>query len=92
MKLRNQLLTLSLVTLLVPWAGWKLVQELEAFLRSGQENALLATAHTVAQALPADRQRELAERSPQILHLRGAANDISVFAPKTAWVNPTVRW
>jgi dedicated sortase system histidine kinase len=70
MKLRNQLLTLSLVTLLVPWAGWKLVQELEAFLRSGQENTLLATAHTVAQALPAGQQQELIDRGQQPLHLR----------------------
>ncbi|NIM70242.1 MAG: hypothetical protein GTN86_09215, partial [Xanthomonadales bacterium] len=50
MKLRNQVLTLSLVTLLVPWSGWQLVQELEGFLRAGQEHALLASARTVAQA------------------------------------------
>ena len=59
MKLRNQLLTLSLVTLLVPWFGWKLVQELERFLRAGQESALLASATTVSQALPAEYQSNL---------------------------------
>lgn len=56
MKLRNQLLTLSLVTVLVPLFGWKLVQELEQYLRAGQESALLASARTVALALPAEYQ------------------------------------
>ena len=36
MKLRNKLLALSLLTLLLPWSGWKLLQELEHFLREGQ--------------------------------------------------------
>jgi signal transduction histidine kinase len=59
MKLRNQLLTLSLATVLVPWFGFKLVQELEQFLRAGQENTLLASARTVAQALPVEFQTNL---------------------------------
>jgi signal transduction histidine kinase len=70
MRLRNQVLTLSLATLLVPWAGWKLVQELEAFLRAGQESALLATARTVAQALPAEYRAELAEGRASALPVR----------------------
>ena len=40
MRLRNQLLALSLLTLLLPWSGWKLVQELENFLRQAEEKAL----------------------------------------------------
>jgi dedicated sortase system histidine kinase len=59
MKLRTQLLTLSLATLLVPWFGWKLVQELEEFLRLAQENALLASARAVAQAIPSEHQAEM---------------------------------
>ena len=70
MRLRNQVLTLSLATLLVPWAGWKLVQELEAFLRAGQESALLATARTVAQALPAAYRDELAPGRANALPVR----------------------
>jgi len=52
MRLRNQLLALSLLTLLLPWSGWKLVQELENFLRQAEENALLVTAKTLTQVLP----------------------------------------
>ena len=70
MKLRNQFLTLSLATLMVPWFGWKLVQELERFLRAGQESALLATARTIARALPAQHQSELMFGRENILHLR----------------------
>ncbi len=70
MKLRNQLLTLSLATLLVPWFGWKLVQELERFLRAGQESALLASARTVSRALPAQYQSGLMFGRERILHLR----------------------
>lgn len=70
MKLRNQVLTLSLATVLVPWFGWKLVQELERFLRAGQEEALLATARTVAQALPAEFQSELRFDRNRALPLR----------------------
>lgn len=70
LKLRNQVLTLSLATLLVPWFGWKLVQELERFLREGQEAALLASARTVAQALPAEYRGELLYGRDRVLPLR----------------------
>jgi dedicated sortase system histidine kinase len=72
-KLRNQFLTLSLATLLVPWFGWKLVQELETFLRTGQENALLASAGTLARALPAEHQSKLVFGREKILKLRNLA-------------------
>ncbi|MBT8061349.1 MAG: hypothetical protein HKO64_07265 [Xanthomonadales bacterium] len=70
MKLRTQVLTVSLATLLVPWFGWKLVQELERFLRAGQETALLASAYTVARALPAEFQSELLFGRHRLLHLQ----------------------
>ena len=70
MKLRAQLLTLSLATVLVPWFGWKLVQELEEFLRAGQERALLASARTVAQALPPEYQSLLLFGRDRALPLR----------------------
>ncbi len=59
MKLRTKLLALSLLTLLLPWSGWKLLQELEQFLRDAQQGALLASARTVAGALPLEYQSRL---------------------------------
>lgn len=59
MKLKNQLLALSALTLLLPWSGWKLLQELEHFLREAQENAMLASARTLAVAIPLEYQSRL---------------------------------
>ncbi|MCH7507233.1 MAG: hypothetical protein IID60_08025 [Proteobacteria bacterium] len=59
MKLKNQLLALSALTLLLPWSGWKLLQELEHFLREAQENAMLASARTLAGAMPLEYQSRL---------------------------------
>jgi len=69
-RLRNQLLALSLLTLLLPWSGWKLVQELENFLREAEENALLVSARTISQAMPAAFQAELKLARGRILPLR----------------------
>jgi len=49
--LRIQLLCVGLLTLVLPWSGYRYVQELEAALRAGLEQALLASAQTVATAL-----------------------------------------
>lgn len=70
MRLRNQLLALSLLTLLLPLSGWKLVQELENFLREAEENTLLAAATTVARVLPLEYQAELKLARGRILPLR----------------------
>jgi len=70
MRLRNQLLALSLLTLLLPWAGWKLVQELENYLRQAEENSLLEAAQNLARVLPADYQVELRLARGQALPLR----------------------
>jgi signal transduction histidine kinase len=70
MRLRNQLLALSLLTLLLPWSGWKLVQELENFLRQAEENALLESAGTVARMLPAAYLSELKLARGRVLPLR----------------------
>lgn len=59
MRLRSKLLALSLVTLLLPWSAWKLLQELERFLRYSQEDALLASAQTMSGALPLEFQSQL---------------------------------
>jgi two-component system sensor histidine kinase ChvG len=59
MSLRNRLLALSLLTLLLPWSAWKLLQELEGFLRSTQEVALFSTARSLAASLPFETQSQL---------------------------------
>ena len=59
MKLRTKLVALSLLTLLLPWSGWKLLQELEGFLREAQQGALLASARTMAGALPMEFRSRL---------------------------------
>jgi dedicated sortase system histidine kinase len=51
MSLRYQLLLLALLTLFLPWAGCQYAREMETVLREGQEQALLATASTVANLL-----------------------------------------
>ena len=51
MSLRYQLLLLALLTLFLPWAGCRYAREMETVLRAGQEQALLATASTVANLL-----------------------------------------
>jgi dedicated sortase system histidine kinase len=70
MRLRNQLLALSLLTLLLPWSGWKLVQELENFLRQAEESAVLVTAQTITRVLPAGYQAELKLARGRALPLR----------------------
>ena len=51
MKLRRQLLLVSLLTLSLPWAGCQYIQEMESALRHGQSAALTATASAVAARL-----------------------------------------
>jgi signal transduction histidine kinase len=51
MSLRKQLLIFSLLTLVLPWAGYRYVQEMETVLRAGLEQSLLERARTVAGAL-----------------------------------------
>ena len=51
MNLRKQLLSVSLLTLIVPWAGTQFIRETESALRSGQEQFLDSTAKAIADAL-----------------------------------------
>ena len=54
MSLRTKLLLLSLLTLILPWAGWQYAQQMETTLRSGQE---AGTAHDRGSAQSRRRQR-----------------------------------
>jgi two-component system sensor histidine kinase ChvG len=56
-SIRLQLLIVALTTLVLPWAGCHYARELETALRSSQEQSLLASAATIANALSAQPQR-----------------------------------
>ena len=52
MNLKRQLLLVSLLTLMLPWAGCEFIRETETALRAGQQQMLLAgTAHAIAESL-----------------------------------------
>jgi dedicated sortase system histidine kinase len=51
MSLRKQLAILSLLSLVLPWAGYRYVREMESVLRDGLERSLVERAQTVAGAL-----------------------------------------
>ena len=57
MSIRLQLLLLALITLVLPWAGCQYAREVQTVLRASQEQALLASAGTIANALSAQPQR-----------------------------------
>ena len=57
MSIRLQLLIVALTTLVLPWAGCQYARELETALRDSQEQSLLASAGTMANALSAQPQR-----------------------------------
>jgi two-component system sensor histidine kinase ChvG len=56
-SIRLQLLIVALSTLVLPWAGCQYARELEAALRTSQEETLLGSAGTIANALSAQPQR-----------------------------------
>jgi len=70
MSLRGKLLALALLTLLLPWSAWKLLQEVEAFLRESQEAALLASARTMVGVIPVGFRTRLAFLPGDYLPLR----------------------
>jgi len=56
-SIRSQLLIVGLSTLVLPWAGCQYAKELELAMRGSQEQALRASAATIANALSAEPQR-----------------------------------
>ncbi len=54
MRLRKQLLILSLVTLGLPWVGCQTIREMDSALRDGQTKALAATARAVSARIQSD--------------------------------------
>ena len=51
MNLKRQLLLVSLLTLMLPWAGCQFIRETESALRSGQQQMLAGTARAIADSL-----------------------------------------
>jgi dedicated sortase system histidine kinase len=50
-NLKRQLLLVSLLTLVLPWAGYKFIRETESALRTGQQQMLAGTARAIADSL-----------------------------------------
>ncbi|MBC7804236.1 MAG: hypothetical protein H7Y16_10200 [Candidatus Parcubacteria bacterium] len=70
--LRAKLALVALALLVLPWAGWRYVREMERFLLSAQEEALAATARAVATALH-ERPKLLTYRAHGESELRSEA-------------------
>ena len=51
MNLRRQILLVSLLTLILPWAGCQFIRETESALREGQQQMLGGTAKAIADSL-----------------------------------------
>jgi dedicated sortase system histidine kinase len=51
MNLKRQLLLVSLLTLVLPWAGCQFIGETESALRSGQQKMLAGTARAIADSM-----------------------------------------
>lgn len=70
--LRARLALVALALLVLPWAGWRYVREMERFLLAAQEEALVATARAVATALH-ERPNLLSYRARSESDLRSEA-------------------
>ncbi len=82
MSLRMQLLLVSLLTLVLPWAGCQYVREMEDALRRSHTDALLGNAQAVARQL-ADRQ-ELIHPDPRLTEPINGAVSIYRFSLRTS--------
>lgn len=82
MSLRIKLLLVALVALVLPWAGFQFVKQMEVLLRQGQEQAQLSSAQALTQALvatapmiPAAGRLIPLPEAPRVLLLDGSADD-----------------
>jgi len=98
MSLRAKLLLLSLLTLILPWAGWQYAERMETTLRRGQEESLLTTADVLGRVVAS--QPELLYRFPDERHEDFDPRHGDIFAPllptqplmdgfADEWPNPT---
>lgn len=82
MTLRIKLLLVALVALVLPWAGFQFVKQMEVLLRQGQEQAQMASAQALARALvatapviPATGRALGLGAAPPMLLLDGSGDD-----------------
>ncbi|MDX1402935.1 MAG: ATP-binding protein [Woeseiaceae bacterium] len=66
MNLRKQLLLVSLLTLILPWAGCQFIRETESALREGQQQMLAGTAQAIADSLSQFPDEFLASRDDRV--------------------------
>jgi signal transduction histidine kinase len=88
MKLKTQLVALSLLTLLLPWSGWKLLQELERYLREAQETSLLGAARMAAASIPLEFQTRLMFLPDRYARLRALPRAPSLDGYADEWPAP----
>ena len=92
MTLRRKLLLVALCTLALPVAGWLYVRQMEALLREGQAQALIASARAVARSLVVTHAP--LPQGDAAWYVQQAANPITVdgygddWAPLTPWSQP----
>ena len=79
MSLRAKLLLVSLLTLILPWAGWQYAQRMETTLRHGQESSLITTADVLSRVVAS--QPELLYRFPEELREDFDPARGDIFAP-----------
>jgi two-component system, OmpR family, sensor histidine kinase ChvG len=79
MSLRAKLFLVSLLTLILPWAGWQYAQRMETTLRRGQEDSLLTTADVLSRVVAS--QPELLYRFPAELRENFDPATGDLFAP-----------
>ena len=79
MSLRAKLLLLSLLTLILPWAGWQYAERMETTLRQSQEDSLITTADVLGRVVAS--QPELLYRFPDELRQPFDPERGDLFAP-----------
>ncbi len=86
MPLRLKLLLIAMVAAVFPLAGWRFVVQMETTLRQSQERALMASARTLASALPAaDGELRAALIAPAVLHARPMNVDVATDGYPDDW-------
>ncbi|TAL75205.1 MAG: HAMP domain-containing protein [Rhodanobacter sp.] len=89
MSLRRKLLLVALCTLALPVAGWLYVRQMEALLREGQAQALLASTRAVARSLVVTRAVPV--QGAAVWYVEPTSGPITVdgygddWAPLTPW-------
>lgn len=73
MNLKRQLLLVSLLTLMLPWAGCEFIRETESALRAGQQQMLVATARAHALSMA-----QYAEEYPRRQSTQSASQQVYV--------------